>query len=289
MRFLTLSSLSPVRAALLLAAVFSWTVLGGVTSSSAQPLDTRADQPTSSVRAETESAAARSAASGVDRFDEARAYYVVDEEPIVFEDADSTATVDRLAFRDEIRVLGTRGSWYHVRTPEGTEGFVRSTAVSNVWVRVSKANRMVYVYRGSNLIHRFRADLGYNTRDDKVRRGSEEEPDQWRTPEGRFLITDKNENSQFYRALVLNYPTAEDAERGLEHGLISRSEYAAIVKADQQHETPPMNTTLGGWIEIHGEGTGGKIDWTQGCIALQNQHLDRVWKLVYEGTPVLVQ
>lgn len=218
-----------------------------------------------------------------------RPFYVVEEQPAVFAGSDSTRVIGRLAYRDEVTVTAVEGTRFRVRTPAGGTGYVERDALSNVWVRVSKRNGKVYVYRGAELLHAFRADFGYNREDDKVRRGSPEEPDHWRTPEGRFLITDKNEDSRFYRALVLNYPTAEDAERGLRQGLIDESQHAKIVEASVRHESPPMNTRLGGWIEIHGDGTGGKIDWTEGCIALQNAHLDTVWGLVSEGTPVVIE
>lgn len=221
--------------------------------------------------------------------EDGRPFYVVAENPVVYGTADSNRRVAELAFRDEVTVVAERSSFYRIRTGEGATGFVRRSALSNVWVRVSKSNGTVYLYRGAELEASLPADFGYNREDDKVRRGSPEEPDHWRTPEGRFLITDKNENGRFYRALVLNYPTAEDAERGYRSGLISRAERAEIVRASMRHETPPMDTELGGWIEIHGEGTGGEVDWTEGCVALQNQHLDWIWEVVSVGTPVVIE
>ena len=48
-----------------------------------------------------------------------------------------------------------------------------------------------------------------------------------------------------------------------------------------------MNTMLGGWIEIHGDGTGAGTNWTQGCIAIENERMDEIWSMVEVGTPVL--
>ncbi len=124
---------------------------------------------------------------------------------------------------------------------------------------------------------------------DKVQRGDTGSPDDWRTPEGTFFIVEKNPASKFYKALVLNYPTAEDARRGFRQGLISQGDYQAIVQAEESHQMPPMNTLLGGWIEIHGDGTGGGTNWTQGCIAIENDKMDELWALVEVGTPVLTE
>jgi len=133
------------------------------------------------------------------------------------------------------------------------------------------------------------ADLGRNFFADKVRRGSVREPDQWRTPNGVFFVVKKNAHSQFHRALVLNYPSAEDAERGMKSGLISDQQYQAIVKAEKSFEMPPMNTALGGWIEIHGHGTGARNDWTQGCIAVRDEEVDQLFDWVTVGTPVIIE
>ena len=50
-----------------------------------------------------------------------------------------------------------------------------------------------------------------------------------------------------------------------------------------------MNTALGGMIEIHGHGTGARSNWTQGCIAVRNDAMDRLWRWVAVGTPVVVE
>jgi hypothetical protein len=99
----------------------------------------------------------------------------------------------------------------------------------------------------------------------------------------------KNPDSEFYKAFVLNYPKVEDARRGLENGLISQSQYDAIEQAQEEFRIPPMNTELGGWIEIHGDGTGDATAWTQGCVALRNGVMDELWDQVRVGTPVLVE
>ena len=113
--------------------------------------------------------------------------------------------------------------------------------------------------------------------------------DDWRTPEGTFYVVRKNPNSQFYRAFVLNYPTVEDAERGLDEGLISKAEHRRIVEAQKILAMPPMGTALGGMIEIHGDGTGAARNWTRGCVAIHNSHIDKMWYRVEVGTPVVIE
>jgi murein L,D-transpeptidase YafK len=179
--------------------------------------------------------------------------------------------------------------WSQVKTRSGEQGYVPTSAISNVWIRVSKRRKAVYVYRGTELVRKVPADFGANVASDKVRRGNPNAPDDWRTPEGSFFVVSKNPSSKFYKALVLNYPSAEDAERGFREGLITQAERDAIQGAEQRGDMPPMDTMLGGWIEIHGSGTGGGTNWTQGCVAIRNEQMDDIWPLVHVGTPVITE
>lgn len=220
---------------------------------------------------------------------EADLYYSVERPASVFRAPDSTKSFFELKFREPVKLIERDGWWSKVETEDGTVGYVSSGAISNVWIRISKRKKSVYVYRGTELIKRYVADFGNNVVSDKVQRGDLRSPDDWRTPEGTFFVVSKNPNSKFYKALVLNYPTAEDARRGFRQGLISQQEYRSIVKAEESASMPPMNTMLGGWIEIHGDGTGGGTNWTQGCIAIENEKMDELWPIVKVGTPVLTE
>lgn len=216
-------------------------------------------------------------------------YYSVERPAMVYRTPDSSNAYFELKFREPVKMLKREGRWSKIETEDGSVGYVQSGAISNVWIRISKRKKSVYVYRGTELIKRYVADFGNNVVSDKIQRGNLRSPDDWRTPEGTFFVVSKNPNSKFYKALVLNYPTAEDARRGFRQGLISQREYQAIVKAEENASMPPMNTMLGGWIEIHGDGTGGGTNWTQGCIAIQNEKMDELWPIVKVGTPVLTE
>lgn len=222
-----------------------------------------------------------------------KVYYTTARSVTLFHVSDSTKAYIHLRLREPVYVIEDESldfgrGWKKVRTMDGANGMVRSKFLSNVWIRISKTQQTLFAYRGANLIARMATDLGYNFFSDKERRGSRAKPDEWRTPEGKFFVASKNQNSQFYKALVLNYPNAEDADRGLRDSLINREQYLSIVLAEKKIAMPPMDTDLGGWIEIHGNGTGQRKNWTQGCIAVQNVELDRLWDIVEIGTPVLI-
>ena len=215
-------------------------------------------------------------------------YYTIERGVTMYHASDSTRSYLHLRFREAVYVLERGERWSRVRTIDGANGLVHSEALSNVWIRIRKRSQTLFLYRGSILVARYPTDLGYNFYSDKEKRGSAAEPDHWRTPEGEFFVVSKNPRSAFYKALVLNYPNAEDAARGIREGLISDAEYEAIVGAERSFTVPPMNTGLGGFIEIHGDGTGARNNWTQGCIAIRNSQIDRLWSIVGIGTPVLI-
>ena len=205
--------------------------------------------------------------------------------------AASAPAVETLRLREGVRVLGDTLAdgfqWQRVQFG-GSQGFVPAEALSNVWLRLDKSDRTLYVYHGADLVRTLPADVA-TTEGDKVRRSGMDEREHWRMPEGTFYVVGLNERSSYYRAFVLSYPDPVHALRGLEQGLIDEATYQAIVRADAAGEAPPMNTALGGLIELHGSGSGRREAWTRGCVALRNVHMDELWQVVQVGTPVVIE
>lgn len=229
----------------------------------------------------SQAAASRGAAVGA-------TYYITASDATLRSSPNATAQVlTRPTFRDAVRVIGSEDGWKRVQY-RGHEGYLPAEAVSNVWIRVSKTERTVYVYRGAELYRTLPADVS-SSDEDKVRRGGLLETEHHRIPEGTFYVCRKNARSSYYRAFVLNYPNQVHALRGLRSGLITEAQYMAIAAAEEQFREPPMNTPLGGLIEIHGDGSGRRRAWTRGCVALRNVHMDELWDMVVEGTPVVIE
>ena len=151
----------------------------------------------------------------------------------------------------------------------------------NPRIVVLKSKRRLELYSDGTLVRSYKIGLGLNPVPDKQRQGDRA------TPEGDFYIFTKNDKSAFYLSLGISYPNAEDAERGLRDGLISRRQHDAIVKAFRRKATPPQNTALGGDIYIHGNGA--SSDWTWGCVALENEHVKELFNAVPVGTPVTIR
>lgn len=146
---------------------------------------------------------------------------------------------------------------------------------------VSKGQRKLELYSGGTIVRTYKIGLGLNPVPDKVRSGDRA------TPEGEFYIFVKNPKSAFHLSLGISYPNIEDAERGLRDGLISRAQHVAIVRAIKKKQPPPQYTALGGLIYIHGNGAGS--DWTWGCVALENEDVEELFKVITVGTPVTIK
>ena len=133
---------------------------------------------------------------------------------------------------------------------------------------VDKFASKCYVYKNGKQIAGFSAELGKNWVGDKRQRGDNA------TPEGRYKITQKKEGRAtiYYKALLINYPNDEDKQR-----------FQSEITNGSLHR----NAHIGGLIEIHGHGGKG-ADWTEGCVALTDSDMDKLYKMVSVGTPVTI-
>ena len=218
----------------------------------------------------------------------AAVFYVVEDGLRVFGSPDDNQpSPARLELREGVRVLHQEDGWSFIEW-NNRRGYVPADALSNVWIRVDKSDRMVYVYHGAELYRAYPADVSLSD-EDKVRRSDRGERDHYRIPEGVFFVSRLNPNSRYYRAFVINYPNTEHAARGLREGLITESQYNRIANAEREFRSPPMGTALGGLIEIHGSGSGRQRAWTRGCVALRDVHMREIWDMVHVGTPVIIE
>lgn len=146
-------------------------------------------------------------------------------------------------------------------------------------IAISKSSHFLERWENGEKTHTFVISSGYGD-GDKVKSGD------MKTPEGEFYICKKVPNSAYYLALALNYPTIEDAERGLAAGLITKGQYQSIVSANKNGLTPNWYTSLGGAIEIHGNRQ--ITDATRGCVGMRDEDIAVLYPLMSVGDLVLI-
>ncbi len=135
-------------------------------------------------------------------------------------------------------------------------------------VVVHKGKRLMELYRGTGLVASYKISLGLAPAGHKQREGD------YRTPEGRYRLTRRNAESDFFLAVQVSYPEAVD-----------------LALAHKNGWAP------GGAIMVHGLPNQPKYsrdrylgnDWTDGCIALSNEDMLDFWLLTGQGTPIEIR
>ena len=149
-------------------------------------------------------------------------------------------------------------------------------ATSEPWaVVVRKSCRTLDVYRFGERVRSFPAVFGLNGRGQKLYEGD------LRTPIGLYSIVDKRPHARWREFMLLDYPNLHDLHRywlAMESGDLPRAgdRYARVGGAVGIHGTDKP------WLNAH------NVDWTFGCISLQNQDIDDLAHLVPVGTLVLI-
>ncbi len=149
---------------------------------------------------------------------------------------------------------------------QAAETISRSRATRSSAIVVDKFARKCYLYQAGNLKHEFKAELGPNWIGDKNYKGDK------RTPEGYYKVTavKSGRHTKYYKALLLNYPNAEDQAR-----------------FNANRHNLPRHTRIGNLIEIHGHG-GKQGDWTDGCVALSDSDMDILFRYASVNMPVTI-
>ena len=133
---------------------------------------------------------------------------------------------------------------------------------------VYKSKRKMYAYKKGKVVEEFRISLGKNgDKGNKVQAGD------YRTPEGSYCIVRKKCDPRLYKSLMISYPNAEDKARARARG-VNPGGYITI------HGQPKWNA------DGHGDNYTLSHDWTEGCVAVPNRAMDKLWKAVEKGVKI---
>ena len=130
-------------------------------------------------------------------------------------------------------------------------------------VIVQKDERKLFLMHNERVLKSYPVELGFAPQGQKQVEGD------GKTPEGAYKIDRRNPNSAFHLSLGISYPNPQD-----------------IAQARASGKSP------GGDIFIHGRPNANPFDrrkdWTEGCISLKNKHIEWVYAMVDDGTPVVL-
>jgi murein L,D-transpeptidase YafK len=133
---------------------------------------------------------------------------------------------------------------------------------------VEKSARRLSIFRDGKRLKSYRVALGRNPI------GAKEQEGDMKTPEGVYKIDSRNPQSDYHLALHVSYPSDEDTARAAERGV--NAGFDIMI-----HGLP----NGGGWIGAFHR----RHDWTAGCIALTDEEIEELWRVVPDQAPVEIR
>lgn len=135
-------------------------------------------------------------------------------------------------------------------------------------ILIEKKKRRLTLISNGTIIKTYKIALGGNPVGPKTRQGDN------KTPEGTYIIDSRDKSSRYHMSLHISYPNRRDMKRARRLGV-----------------------SPGGDIMIHGIKDGfsaiGELhtgaDWTKGCIAVTDEEIEEIEKLVPNGTIVVIR
>jgi len=152
--------------------------------------------------------------------------------------------------------------------PAGIKAYQEQHGVDRIVVE--KKNRKMHLYRGDKKIDTFDISLGKNPDGHKEKQGD------FRTPIGTYKITIKKCHPKYYRMINISYPNEGD-----------------VMIARKKGHNPGNGITIHAQPFWNANGKGDKYtlskDWTNGCIAVTNSSMQKLWASVRNGTIIEIK
>jgi len=130
-------------------------------------------------------------------------------------------------------------------------------------VLIEKKERRLTLLSKGEVIKTYKIALGGIPVGPKERQGDN------KTPEGTYIIDSRNRDSGYHLSLHISYPNEKDKMRAKELGVSPGGDIMI-------HGIKNSLTRVGAY---HAE-----VDWTKGCIAVTNEEMEEIYKLVPNGT-----
>ncbi|MGO9620706.1 MAG: L,D-transpeptidase family protein [Desulfobaccales bacterium] len=160
------------------------------------------------------------------------------------------------------------------------QGYIENLLVKNGYndegskptvIVVHKLSRQLTFYQGITPLKSYPIVLGNDPYNDKLCQGDT------CTPEGVYRVRAKYPHSRWDAFIWLDYPNTQN--------------WLKFARAKEAGRLPP-DAEIGGQVGIHGtedplRNLSG-VNWTHGCISLQNHDLEEIYPLVTERTLVVI-
>ena len=132
-------------------------------------------------------------------------------------------------------------------------------------VVVHKAQRLLLLMHGGNIVRSYHVALGLSPVGQKERSGD------FRTPEGTYRLERRNARSDYFLSIKVSYPNETDLKR-------ARSRHWDTGGSIMIHGLPNYLRHEPEFYLSH--------DWTDGCIAVSNADMTEIWMLTPDDVPI---
>ena len=133
---------------------------------------------------------------------------------------------------------------------------------------LDKSDRTLTLYELGRQVAQYRVALGGNPIGPKQRRGD------GRTPEGLYSIDARNPGSKYHLSLHISYPDSAQRRAAAKRGVSPGGDIMI-------HGLPKRFATVGA---LHRQ-----QDWTEGCVAVTNDEIEEIWRVVPDGARILIK
>ncbi len=135
-------------------------------------------------------------------------------------------------------------------------------------VIVMKKERTLTLMSQGKVLKTYKVALGGDPVGAKTRQGDH------KTPEGVYQLDRRNAQSQFYKSIHISYPDAKDTTRAKKLGVSPGGDVYV-------HVLPNGYKWLGAGHRLR--------DWTDGCVAVTDEEIDEIWRVVPDGTVIEIR
>ena len=133
---------------------------------------------------------------------------------------------------------------------------------------LDKSDRTLTLFELGRQVAQYRVALGGNPIGPKQRRGD------GRTPEGLYFIDARNPGSKYHLSLHISYPDSAQRRAAARRGISPGGDIMI-------HGLPKRFATVGA---LHRQ-----QDWTEGCVAVTNDEIEEIWRVVPDGARILIK
>lgn len=136
---------------------------------------------------------------------------------------------------------------------------------------VVKSKRVMVLFdENENVLSRHRISLGKNNVGTKLKQGD------YKTPEGTYRVIDMRRDKVYYKEILIDYPHQRDRDRSKKLGFRTGGGITIHAQPNWNWDGHGNDYTLGN-------------DWTEGCMAVTNEGMDILFKMVRLGIPIEIR